>query len=77
MLKWIIKKVIIGKVNGILSEYKDDIVTVKNTLILWTARLEKVVLCFKGLLKKIDDGKLDADEVDEAIADIEVVIKGW
>jgi len=77
MIKWFVTKVIIGKVNDLLDEYKSDVNKVKDTLQVWIARLEKILSCFKSTLAKLDDGKIDADEIDQTVAEIEAVIKEW
>lgn len=77
MIMWAVKKYVIGKVNKVLDQYKDNVDKMRDTLTVWIVRLEKVLSCFKGLLAKLDDGKLDNEEVDETIADVEQVIKEW
>ena len=77
MCAWIVKKVIMGKVNDLLEEYKGDVSKVKDTLQLWIARLEKILSCFKSLLTKLDDGKIDDEEIDETAAEVENLIKEW
>ena len=77
MLKWLAKKVIVGKLNDVLDLYKDDVSKVKGILQLWIARLEKILNCFKSLLAKLDDGKIDADEIDQTVAEVEIVVKEW
>lgn len=77
MIKWFVTKVIIGKVNDLLDEYKSDVNKVKDTLQVWIARLEKILSCFKSTLAKLDDGKIDTDEIDQTVAEIETVIKEW
>ena len=64
MIKWLCKKVIVGKVNGLLDRHKDDVAETKDILKTWVSRLEKILGCFKGLLEKLDDGKIDAEEID-------------
>ena len=77
MLKWAIKKYIVGKVNGLLDQYKGDVDKVKDTLQVWSSRLEKILSCFKSTLAKLDDGKIDADEIDQTVAEVEIVVKEW
>ncbi len=64
MIKWIVQKVIIGKINDFLDTYKDNIANSKKTLELWISRLEKILAAFKTILAKLDDGKLDEAELD-------------
>lgn len=77
MFKWIVKKVILSKLNDTLDLYKDDVSKIKNILQVWIIRLEKIISCFKSLLSKFDDGKIESDEIDQTVADIEIVIKEW
>lgn len=77
MMKWLVKRVIIGKVNDLLDEYKDNVGKVKDTLQTLIARLEKIISCFKSTLAKLDDGKIDSDEIDQTVAEIEEVVKSW
>ncbi len=77
MIKWAIKKYIVGKCNDLLDEYKNNVDKVKDTLQTWIARLEKILACFKSTLAKLDDGKIDADEIDQTVAEIEKVVKSW
>jgi len=77
MIKWALKKYVIGKINDVLEKNKGNVLMLSETLNVWVTRLEKVLKCFKSLLAKIDDGKLDSDEIDEAVVDVEEIIKSW
>lgn len=63
MVKWIVKKVIVGKVNDMLDEYKDNVAKTRDTLKVWIARLDKILFAFRSLLEKLDDNRLDDDEI--------------
>lgn len=65
------------QVNSLLDQYKDNIDKVKDTLQTWIARLEKIIGCFKSMLAKLDDGKIDSDEIDQTVAEVEEVVKSW
>ena len=77
MIKWAIKKYIIGKVNGLLATYKSNVECVAKTIHVWILRLENILACLKATLEKLNDGKIDEAEIDQAVADVEEVIKGW
>jgi len=77
MIKWAIKRYVISKVNSLLDEYKNNVDKVKDTLQTWIARLEKILACFKSTLAKLDDGKIDSDEIDQTVAEVEEVVKSW
>jgi hypothetical protein len=77
MIKWIIKKFILRELNKVLDRYADDIFSLRRILSIWIARLESIVNCIKNLLKKLDDGKIDSEEIDEAAEDVKIAIKNW
>ena len=77
MIKWIIKKYILGKVNDLLEVNQDNVVKTKNTIDTWIGRLQKVLDCLKNILSKLDDNKIDSEEIDDTVAEIEKVVKSW
>lgn len=77
MIKYLIRKWIIGKLNKLLDQYKDNVLKVRNTLTSWITKLELVVSALKRVLTRVDDNKLTDDEIDETIEDIEKIIKEW
>ena len=77
MIKWIVQKVIVGKINDLLDQYKDDVSKVRETLKVWIARLDKILFAFRSLLEKLEDNKIDSEEIDQTVAEVEIVIKEW
>lgn len=77
MWKWIVQKVIVGKINDLLDQYKDNVSKTRETLKVWIARLDKILFAFRSLLEKLEDNKIDSEEIDQTVAEIEIVIKEW
>ena len=77
MVKWFAKKYILGKVNDLLEVNQDNVVKVKNTIDTWIGRLQKILSCLKNILSKLDDNKLDSEEIDDSVAEIQKVVKSW
>ena len=77
MFQWLVKKVIIGKVNDLLEVNQDNVTKVKNTIDTWVGRLQKILDCLKNILSKLDDNKLDSEEIDDSVAEIQKVVKQW
>lgn len=77
MWKWIVQKVIVGKINDLLDQYKDNVSKVSETLKVWIARLDKILFVFRSLLEKLEDNKIDSEEIDQTVAEVEQVIKEW
>ena len=77
MIKWLVTKFVISKVNDLLDQYKDNVSKVRETLKVWIARLNKILFAFRSLLEKLSDNKLDDDELDQTVIEVEQVIKEW
>lgn len=77
LIKKVVKKFVIGKINDLLKKYKDDIATVREILARWIGRTQKILDCLKSLSKKIEDNELDENELKETTEEIIVVVKEW
>ena len=77
MFAWIVKKVVCGKVNDLLSQYKDDVESVKSTLNVWIVRIKAILQCLENMLKKLDDNELSPDDVKDINEEIKTLIKEW
>lgn len=77
MIKWFAKKYVLGKVNDLLEVNQTNVVKVKNTIDTWVGRLQKILDCLKNILSKLDDNKLDSEEIDDSVAEIQKVVKQW
>ena len=75
MIEWIVKKVILSKVNGLLKTYSQNVDKVRDILKLWTTRLQKILSCFESILKKLDDGELSEQELKEASDEVMTLIR--
>ena len=65
------------QVNDLLEVNQDNVTKVKNTIDTWVGRLQKILDCLKKILSKLDDNKLDSEEIDDSVAEIEKVVKSW
>ena len=77
MVKFVIKRYIVNKVNSLLDEYKDNVSKVKDTLQKWISRIDKILFALRSLLSKLGDNQIDGEEIDQTIAEVEKVIKEW
>ena len=77
MFEWIVKKVIVGKVNGLLMAYEKDVGKARETLKTWTGRIKKILAFLEGALAKLDDNQLTAEELRETGDDLAKVVKEW
>lgn len=77
MIKWLVKRTLVGNLNKLLERHKDGIGSAKETLKVWISRLDMILFAFRSLLEKLDDNKIEHDEIDQTVADIGNVIKTW
>lgn len=77
MIEWLIKKVVCGKINGLLEKYSQNVDSAKASLKTWIERLKKILTCFESLLAKLDDNKLEPSEVKDASDQIMALVKGF
>lgn len=77
LINKVVKKFVIGKINGLLQKYKGGIDTVRAVLVTWVARLKKILNCFESLLAKIEDNELSENEAKETADEVAQLIKEW
>lgn len=77
MRKWFVKRFLLSHINSLIERHKDNVSKVRETLKVWIARLDKILFAFRSLLEKLDDNKIDDEEIDQTLTDIEIVIKNW
>ena len=77
MLKWIIKKYLIGFVNDLLEDYVENVDKAKSTLNLWINRIDKILYTLKSMLSKLDDNQITDEEIQQSIDEITSCIKEW
>lgn len=77
MFEWLVKKVIVGKLNDLLKEYKGNITKVRETLKRWIERVKKVLDCLESMLAKLEDNVIDADELKQMTDEVKTLVKEW
>lgn len=77
MIEWIVKRTLVGNLNKLLERHKDGICSAKETLKVWISRLDMILFAFRSLLEKLDDGKIDSEEIVQTVNDVKAIIKAW
>lgn len=49
----------------------------KNLVELWNTRAQKVSMALSSLLAKLDDGKVDEEEIEQAVDEIRRLVGEW
>lgn len=69
LIKWGVRKWLIGIVNTALKEYADKVAKARAFLAVAIAKVEAVTAFLKSLEAKLADGTITDGEVDEAITE--------
>lgn len=77
MFEYIIKKWIIGKINDLLEDNKNNVDKIKEILSTWITRFQSILTYLESTMKKVDDHTITEDELNECVAEVEKVIKEW
>lgn len=73
----ILKSFITKQLNKLLGEYKDNVGKVRGTVNLWLSRTDSIANCLKGLSQKLEDNQLTDEELEDAVQEIENLVKSW
>lgn len=77
LIVYFAKKYVISALNDLLEKYKDNVAEISGTLELWIKRLQVIVEELKTILSRVSDGKIDSDEIEESVKEIEQIVKDW
>lgn len=77
MIDWLIKKCVVGKLNKLLEKNKGNVEKIRSTLLVWISRIENITGCLKSLLAKLEDNKIDSDEVKQTTDEVKKLVGEW
>lgn len=69
------KKYIISAINELLDKNKENVGYICEKINYWTTKLSIIIDLLKRISSRCSDGKLEDDEVDQTVAEIEKLIK--
>lgn len=72
-----LKGFITKKLNKLLDAKKDGVEKARAQVALWTSRTKAVCAALESLSAKLEDSKLDPDELEAAVTEIQELIAGW
>lgn len=71
----IAKRYAIRAVNDLLADSRGNVAKITQTIGTWTERLSKVLDCLKGINARVSDGRLEDEEVEESLKEVETLIR--
>lgn len=71
------KKYIIKSINELLDDYKCDVQRVAVVIGVWITRLQTIIAYLQKILDRVSDGKIEDEEVDASVEEIEAIVREW
>lgn len=74
---WIMKKLAIRAINRLLKTYDEDVQKFLEKVDMNMRRIQRVAGLFQSLKKRLKDGTITPEEVEETINDIKTTVEDW
>lgn len=71
----IAKRYAIRALNDLLEKNRGDVAKITHTIAIWMERLSKVLDCLKRINARVADGRLEDEEVEESLKEVETLIR--
>lgn len=71
------KKYVISAINDVLDKNKENVGKICEKINYWTTKLTIMIELLKKISARCSDGKIDDDEVQQTVADLEKIIKDF
>ena len=69
------KKYVISAINDLLEKNKSNVEKICAKISYWIEKLSLIIELLKKISNRCSDGKLDDDEVDQTVNDLEKIVK--
>lgn len=74
---WILKRFAIRTINRLLKDYDKDVQAFLEKVDMNMRRIQRVAGLFQSLKKRLKDGTITPEEVEETINDIKTTVEEW
>lgn len=74
---WILKRFAIRAINRLLKDYDKDVQAFLEKVDFHMRRIQRVAGLFQSLKKRLKDGTITPEEVEETINDIKTTVEDW
>ena len=77
MTEWILKKLALNAINRLLKTYDKDVQAFLEKVDMNMRRIQRIAGLFQSLKKRLKDGNISPEEVEETINDIKTTVEEW
>lgn len=76
-MTWILKRFAIRAINRLLKDYDKDVQAFLEKVDQNMRRIQRIAGLFQSLKKRLKDGNISPEEVEETINDIKTTVEEW
>lgn len=76
-MTWILKKLAVRAINRLLNTYDKDVQKFLEKVDIHMRRIQRIAGLFQSLKKRLKDGSISPEEVEETINDIKTTVEEW
>ena len=76
-MNWILKKLVVNAINRLLKVYDKDVQAFLEKIDQHMRRIQRIAGLFQSLKKRLKDGNISQEEVEETINDIKTTVEEW
>lgn len=76
-MTWILKKLALNAINRLLKTYDKDVQAFLEKVDQNMRRIQRIAALFQSLKKRLKDGNISPEEVEETFNDIKTTVEEW
>ena len=76
-MTWLLKKLAVNAINRLLKVYDKDVQTFLEKIDLNMRRIQRIAALFQSLKKRLKDGNISQEEVEQTVQDIKTTVEEW
>lgn len=76
-MTWLLKHLAIRAINRLLKTYDKDVQTFLEKIDQHMRRIQRVAGLFQSLKKRLKDGNISQEEVEQTVQDIKTTVEEW
>lgn len=76
-MTWLLKKLAVNAINRLLKTYDKDVQKFLEKIDLNMRRIQRIAALFQSLKKRLKDGNISQEEVEQTVQDIKTTVEEW
>lgn len=76
-MTWLLKKLAVNAINRLLKTYDKDVQKFLEKVDQNMRRIQRIAALFQSLKKRLKDGNISQEEVEQTVQDIKTTVEEW